>query len=89
MVKSPGPFSVPSASRSRARWMSPLSNTSSSGSTPASFMAFAILRTLAGVLMTTSGPEFMVFRSREQMSGFSSITCLMRSSGGRSVVPSA
>ena len=69
--------------------MSPLSNTSSSGSTPAARIAAAILRTLAGVLMTTSGPEFIVLRSSEQMSGFSSCTCFSRSSGGRSVVPGA
>ena len=52
-------------------------------------MAFAILRTFAGVFITTSGPEFIVFRSSEHTSGFSSITCFSRSSGGSSVVPGA
>ena len=44
-------------------------------------------RTLRGVLMTTSAPEFMVFRSSEQTSGRSRAMCSTRFSGGSSVVP--
>ena len=43
--------------------MSPLSNSSISGIAPASRITFAMRRTLRGVLMTTSPPEFMVLRS--------------------------
>lgn len=46
-------------------------------------------RTLPGVLMTTSLPEFMAFRSSVQMSGRSAAMCSTRFSGAISVVPSA
>ena len=39
------------------------------GSTPAARITLAMRATLAGVLMTTSAPEFMVFRSSVAMSG--------------------
>src|SRR3712207_9257548 len=40
------------------------SNSSISGTAPAARMAPAMRRTLRGVLITTSAPEFMVLRSR-------------------------
>ncbi|MDT4852166.1 hypothetical protein FQZ97_863870 [compost metagenome] len=84
-----GPSSVPSAMRSSARWMSPESKISSSGFTPASRITFAMRRTFFGVLITTSGPEFMVLRSSEHTSGRMSAMCSTRFSGGSSVVPGA
>ncbi len=68
---------------------SPESKISSSGMTPAARITLAILRTLVGVLMTTSPPEFMVFRSSEQTSGRSAAMCSMRLAGCSSVVPGA
>ena len=69
--------------------MSPESNSSISGLTPASRMIFAIRRTLAGVLMTTCPPEFIVLRSRVQISGFRIAMCSTRFSGFISVEPGA
>ena len=43
--------------------MSPESNSSISGSTPASLITLAMRRTLAGVLITTALPDHMVLRS--------------------------
>ena len=86
---STGPLSVPSARRSCSKAMSPESNSSISGFTPASVITLAIRRTLAGVLMTTALPEYMVLRSRVQMSGFSAAIWATRSSGGSKVVPGA
>jgi hypothetical protein len=75
--------------RSRISAMSPESNNSISGLTPASAITFAIRRTLPGVLITTSRPEFMVLRSSVQMSGRSTAICSTRFSGTIRVVPSA
>ena len=72
---------------SRAMWQSPESNSSISGSTPTAFIRSAMIRTLRGVLITTSPPEFMVLRSSVQMSGLSSSICSTRFSGVSSVVP--
>ena len=69
------------------RAMSPLSNSSISGFTPAALMTPAIRRTLSGVLMTTWPPEFMVLRSSVQISGRSAAMCSTRCSGRMSVVP--
>ena len=69
--------------------MSPESKISSSGFTPASRITRAMRRTFFGVLITTSGPEFMVLRSSEQTSGLISAMCSTRFSGGSSVVPGA
>ena len=79
----------PSAIKSFRSAISPESNSSSSGRTPAPRINTAIIRTLRGVLITTSLPEFMVLRSSVQISGFSSATCATRGSGGSSVVPGA
>ncbi len=84
-----GPSSVPSAIRSSAMWMSPESKISSSGLTPASRITRAMRRTFFGVLITTSGPEFMVLRSSEQTSGLMSAMCSTRFSGGSRLVPGA
>ncbi len=70
-------------------WMSPLSNTSSSGFTPASAISCAMIARFAGVLMTTEEPEYIVFRSRLHSSGRSAWTCATRGSGRISVVPGA
>ena len=69
--------------------MSPLSNTSSSGLLPASFMAFAMTEMLSGELITAEVPDHMVLRSSVQISGFSAITCSTRRIGAISVVPGA
>ena len=69
--------------------MSPESNSSISGLTPASRITLAMRRTLPGVLITTSVPEFIVFRSMVQISGRSTAMCSTRFSGTISVVPAA
>ena len=61
--------------------MSPESNNSISGFTPASRMTFAMRRTFGGVLITTSLPNVMVFRSSVQISGRSAAICSTRFSG--------
>ena len=57
--------------------------------TPASRITLAILRQFTGVFMTTSGPEFMVFKSNEQISGLSAVICSTLLSGCVKVVPGA
>jgi hypothetical protein len=69
--------------------MSPESNTSSSGLTPASRIAPAMIVTFLGVLITTALPNHMVLRSSEQISGPSATTCSTRRSGRTSVEPGA
>ena len=88
-VHKPGPCNVPSAIKSRARWISPESKISNSGLTPASRITLAMMRTLRGVLITTSAPEFMVFKSNEQISGFKTRMCSTRFSGITKVEPAA
>ena len=61
--------------------MSPESNSSISGFTPAARMTRAMRRTFSGVLMTTWPPEFIVLRSSVQMSGRSAAICSTRASG--------
>ena len=62
-----------------SRW--PVSNTSSSGVTPASLMASAIALRCVGVLMKTRSPMLRLPMSRLQISGLSSMTCCTRSAG--------
>jgi hypothetical protein len=66
--------------------MSPESNSSISGLTPASLMILAMRRMFFGVLITTSRPKVMVLRSSVQMSGLSTGICATRFSGTMSVV---
>src|SRR5262249_5609012 len=82
-----GPLSVPSLKRSSNKAISPESKSSISGFTPDSRITFAIRRTLAGVLITTCPPEFMVFRSSVQISGLIFAMWVTHCSGGKSVVP--
>ena len=88
-VHMPGPSKVPSLIKSLAKCKSPESKISNSGLTPASRMTLAMMRTLRGVLMTTSAPLFMVFKSNEQISGLMMAMCSTRFSGGTKVVPGA
>ena len=88
-LNNPGPSSVPSAIKSKAKFKSPVSKISNSGSTPASRITLAILRTLRGVLITMSEAPFIVLKSKEQMSGFSLAICSTRFSGWHRVVPGA
>ena len=69
--------------------MSPESNTSSSGSTPAARITLAMRAMVLGVLITTSPPETMVLRSSVQISGRRAATWATRRSGTVSVVPGA
>ena len=69
--------------------MSPESNTSSSGRTPALRIAAAMIAALRGVLITTALPNHIVLRSSEQISGLSATTCSTRRSGRTRVEPGA
>ncbi len=66
------------------RW--PVSNTSSSGVTPAAVIAAAIACRCFGVLTKTRSPMLRLPMSRLQMSGLSSTTWRTRSSGDRSTL---
>jgi hypothetical protein len=79
--------SVPSFTRSAINAMSPESNNSISGFTPASRITFAMRRTFGGVLMTTSLPNVIVLRSSVQISGRSAEICSTRFSGTIRFVP--
>ena len=80
----PGPFTRPSSRNflASSRW--PVSNTSSSGVTPASLIASAIAFRCVGVLTNTRSPMLRLPMSSEQISGLSSMTCCTRSAGPRS-----
>ncbi len=67
--------------------MSPGLKISISGFEPLANMAWAMIRVLRRVFITTWSPEFMVLRSRVQISGFSARMCGTRSNGGSRVVP--
>ena len=88
-VNSPGPSSVPSFIKSFARFKSPVSKISNSGITPASRITFAITRTEAGVFTAISLTVFMVFKSKEQISGFKAVICSTLLRGWHKLVPGA
>ena len=54
---------------------------------PASWIAFAMIVTLSGGLITAAEPDHMVLRSSVAMSGLSSTMCSTRLSGGMRVEP--
>ena len=77
------PSNRPSATILAASWTCPVSNTSSSGLTPASRIILAISVSWLGTLTIAQGPKFIVATSRLQMSGLSSTTWATRSAGER------
>ena len=83
----PGGFTWPFSMKRLASSRWPVSNTSSSGVTPASRIATAMASRWPGVLTKTCGPMFMLPMSRLQMSGLSSTTWRTRSAGDFMVVP--
>ena len=83
----PGPLMWPVSIMRLASSRCPVSNTSSSGVTPASRMSIAIASRIGGVFTNTFGPMFMLPMSSEQISGRRSSTCCTRWRGVRSVVP--
>ena len=77
----------PSSIMRRASMTWPGSKTSSSGLTPASETAFAMIRRCDGMLTNPVSPKFIDPTSRLQISGRNSTTCCTRASGAVMVVP--